>query len=151
MTLRDIAIRLDELRATFAGDLEMVARASPLDWPLYMLAVAAVAAVTGFIFFAYAMCYLGEAWEKFRPAEKNPSSEPGPVSNFIFLAGVFFVAWLFAFGTTAALMHAVTAGMVGSWISVAFATIAVSFLIYLIRLGRRTIAQEKLNRKPHQR
>lgn len=143
MTLREIAVRLDEVRTIFVQDLKTAFSASPLDWPLYMLAVTAVAAVLGLMLFVFAMAFLGEAWEKDRPAKKVLAPEFGPVGNFMFLAAVFFIAWLFALGTMAALMQAVSAGTVGIWISLAVATIAASFLIYLVRLGRRTAAQQK--------
>lgn len=142
MTLRDIAILLDEARATFVRDMEIVFSASPLDWPLYMLAVATVGIVVGFMLFVFAMAFVGEAWEKFHPDKKEPAPEPGPVSNFVFLAAVFSIAWLLAFAIMAALIQAVFGGIAGLWIGLAVATSAASFLIYLIRLGRRVGAQQ---------
>lgn len=138
MTLRDITVWFDGVRAGFMRDLEIAFSASPLDWPLYMLGIAVVAAFVAFNVLIYILVIISETWEKLRPAVKSEEdADPGPVSNFIVLAMVFIIAWLLAFGIMVALMEAVSAGVTGAWISLAVATGAASFLIYLIRLGRR--------------
>ncbi|WP_380054097.1 hypothetical protein ACFE33_12855 [Falsihalocynthiibacter sp. SS001] len=105
MTLREISNWASETSSAFIRDLVMVFEASPLDWPLYIVIMAILLTIIGFMIFVAVLSIPIMVWVSFWSKHIDEGGKPiswfGRVSVWI-LGAVFQViitlaVWCFAF------------------------------------------------------
>jgi hypothetical protein len=159
MTLRDIGRWLADTSEAVGQDLDALATASPLDWPLYifllgipvsLLALAVVGAL-----FAVPLHWWLDFWSEHFDREGNPLTRLGRaverVWDTVFLICVFLLVWMV---TGFLLLLVLNSGMeldpttgAAMWIVLILPTIvALGFMFFMV-LGRRAAAKELSERE----
>ena len=153
MTIRDIGSWASETYQAFLLDLDFAVTASPLDWPLYMVALAVIFVFFAMVVFGVVLCVpivlWQEYWKRHFDLEGTPTTGFGKIIlrlwDAVFLASIFFLLWIFV-GFFVALIAPNGNGYAAVndttiWTIFVLPTLAASVFLYLVKRGRASKAK----------